>query len=175
MNAPTTVVAALVAAAILAGATRAGIPDPAGVIHGCFKSQSGHLRLSDAEDGVPVACDPDSETALQWNLTGSQGQPGPQGDKGPVGDAGPAGPPGTLGPIVQQRLTTFFPSEKKSLTVECLAGTKVISGGGITEQGGQITQSAPTAVGEGWFVEARSDDPLIQWNLFGYAVCVPLP
>jgi hypothetical protein len=43
----------------------------------------------------------------------------------------------------------LFPSEKKSLNVECPAGTKVISGGGIAEQGGQITQSAPTPVGEG--------------------------
>jgi len=53
-------------------------------------------------------------------------------------------------------------------------GSTSISGGGITEQGGDITQSAPSPAGEGWFLEARNDDPLMAapWNLWGYAVCV---
>lgn len=177
MNAPTAVAAAIVVAAVLAGATHAGVPDATGVIHGCFKTQSGQLRVSDPDDGVPVACDSDSETALQWNLSGPQGQTGPEGDKGPAGDAGPAGLPGTLGPIVQRVFTSFFVSETKSLDVECPPGTKVINGGGTIEGAGEITQSAPIPVGEGWFVKARNDDPLmvVPWNLIGYAVCVQLP
>ena len=72
----------------------ASIPDGNGVIHGCFKTSNGSLRLIDAPS---VQCDPKNETAISWNQTGpvgAAGQPGPAGPQGPSGPQGPAGPAG---------------------------------------------------------------------------------
>jgi hypothetical protein len=62
----------------------AAIPDSGGVIHGCYASKDGSLRVVDT--GASGACDTKKETALDWNQTGPTGATGPQG---------PAGPPGT--------------------------------------------------------------------------------
>lgn len=60
----------------------ATIPDSAGVIHGCFRTQTGQLRVIDT---ATQQCLP-TETAISWN------QVGPQGPQGPVGPQGPPGP-----------------------------------------------------------------------------------
>jgi hypothetical protein len=81
---------ALGAAAVLAlaaGVAYATIPDGQGVIHACFKTDSGQLRVSDAG-----ACNP-SETPLSWSQAGPAG---PQGPPGPQGLAGPPGPGGDV-------------------------------------------------------------------------------
>lgn len=69
----------------------AAIPDPNGVIHGCYKTSNGSLRVIDSP---AVQCEPRNETAISWNQTGSQGPQGPQGPVGPQGPEGPAGPSG---------------------------------------------------------------------------------
>lgn len=85
------VVAAVVAAAALAGGVAyATIPD-AGVIHGCYTNANGSLRV------VDTATCKSNETALDWNQQGVQGPPGPQGPTGDTGATGPAGPPGPQG------------------------------------------------------------------------------
>ena len=69
----------------------ATIPDSSGVIHGCYKTSNGSLRVIDSP---AVQCDPRNETAISWSQTGpqgSQGAPGPEGPQGPVGPQGPAG------------------------------------------------------------------------------------
>jgi hypothetical protein len=81
------------AAGVLAGAmiwttAWAAIPDSDGVIHGCYNTKHGDLRVIDTETGQ--ACD-ELETALPWNQTGPQG---PQGEQGPEGPQGPQGLPG---------------------------------------------------------------------------------
>jgi hypothetical protein len=58
-----------------------------GVIHGCYKSQNGQLRLIDP---ATDSCRP-SETAISWSQTGPQGPPGPTGPAGPQGPTGPQG------------------------------------------------------------------------------------
>jgi hypothetical protein len=84
-----TFVAAVAALLALAGMVAyATIPDSKGVIHGCYKTQNGQLRVIDSG-----SCD-SSETALSWSQTRPQGPPGPQGLQGPQGPAGPQGPPG---------------------------------------------------------------------------------
>jgi len=93
---------AAAAAAVLAGSTVAAattalqsIVGADGVIHGCFKSQNGQLRVVAESE----ACGP-SEQALAWNQVGPAGLPGPagpQGDKGEVGATGPQGIQGTPG------------------------------------------------------------------------------
>ena len=80
----------------LAGGAYAAIPDSSGVIHGCYDTKSGKLRVLDSEDGDPKACGK-KETQLSWNQQGPQGEPGPQGPQGPAGQVGPQGPAGPAG------------------------------------------------------------------------------
>lgn len=95
--------AAVLAVAVLtvnATAVVASIPDSAGVIHGCYNSQTGNVRVIDS----PTATCRNDETAIQWNQTGPQGPQGPggpqgqKGDPGAIGPAGPQGPQGATGP-----------------------------------------------------------------------------
>jgi hypothetical protein len=65
----------------------ATIPAAGGTISGCFKNNSGDLRVID----VPAESCKNGETAIQWNQSGPRGAPGPQGTQG---DPGPEGPPG---------------------------------------------------------------------------------
>ena len=71
-------VAALAGAAVVlvlaGGVAWAAIPDASGVIHGCFKSNNGQLRVAESA----AACNP-SETPIDWNQQGAQGPPGADG------------------------------------------------------------------------------------------------
>jgi hypothetical protein len=78
----------------VAGAAIAQIPDPSGLIHSCYDSKSGALRVLDA----PSHSCTKFETSLDWNQTGAPGAPGPAGPAGPAGAQGPAGPAGADGP-----------------------------------------------------------------------------
>src|SRR4029450_7668841 len=77
--------------ALVAGVAYGSIPDAQGVIHACYKTDSGQVRVIDGGAGLP------REAALEWSQTGPQGLPGPKGDQGPKGDPGPPGPPGQSG------------------------------------------------------------------------------
>jgi hypothetical protein len=77
-------VLALVAA--LGGVAYSAIPDPMGVIHGCYANMRGAVRIIDSA----TSCD-SGETALNWS---QQGPTGPAGPTGAQGSAGPEGPPG---------------------------------------------------------------------------------
>jgi len=85
--------AAAVAVAVAAGA----IPDSGGVIHGCYLTTTGLLRVYDSEASGSKKCT-SGERALNWNQTGAQGPAGPQGPAGAAGAQGPAGPTGPAGP-----------------------------------------------------------------------------
>lgn len=80
-------------AAILGGVAYAAIPDGNGVIHGCYDSTNGNLRVIDPS----VSKCRTSETSLNWNQTGPAGAVGPQGPIGPVGPQGPKGDKGDTG------------------------------------------------------------------------------
>ena len=54
----------------------ASIPDSNGVIHGCYKTSNGSIRVIDSP---AVQCDPRNETAISWNQVGPQGPAGPAG------------------------------------------------------------------------------------------------
>src|SRR5919205_2464407 len=71
--------------AIAAGTTAfAAIPDENGVIHGCYDTKTGALRVMNySVNGPSASCAP-KEAGLTWN---QQGPPGPKGDKG---DPGPS-------------------------------------------------------------------------------------
>src|SRR5216684_3332466 len=76
-----------------AGVAYASIPTN-GIIHGCYKTLEGKLRVIDPSNGDECA---QSETALDWNQAGPTGPAGPQGPQGIQGVQGPTGPaaPGT--------------------------------------------------------------------------------
>jgi hypothetical protein len=92
-------VAALVGAATMAavgGVAYATIPDSNGVIHGCYTTKGGILRVIDTSVGQSCTS---FETPITWNQKGPKGDTGPQGLRG---DAGPAGPKGDAGPAGAQ-------------------------------------------------------------------------
>lgn len=75
------------------------IPGVDRIIHGCFTSDQGKLRLIDLSAsgaGHDSTCQR-NETAIQWNQLGPQGPAGPQGLAGPQGPAGTNGANGTIG------------------------------------------------------------------------------
>jgi hypothetical protein len=87
--------AVLVAAGglVVAGIAYAAIPDSSGVIHGCYSTKSGALRVIDS-----TAKCANGELALNWSQKGPKGDPGAAGPQGPAGPAGAQGPQGTAGP-----------------------------------------------------------------------------
>jgi hypothetical protein len=87
----------LVLAGTVSLASVAVIPDSNDVIHGCFKTSNGQLRVIDP---ATQRCLP-SETAISWNQVGPagpQGPIGPQGIQGIQGTQGIQGIPGIQGP-----------------------------------------------------------------------------
>ncbi|HMQ02488.1 MAG TPA: hypothetical protein PKD26_01045 [Pyrinomonadaceae bacterium] len=85
--------AAVIISAVIAFAN---IPGANGVIHGCYDTSTGAVRVIDFEAGAK--CRIPGEAALNWNQTGPQGPQGPAGPQGPIGFQGPQGVPGPQGP-----------------------------------------------------------------------------
>jgi Collagen triple helix repeat (20 copies) len=83
-------------AALLAGIATAvalaAIPDSNGVIHGCYTTASGSLRVVNASSECFV-----TETPLDWGVEGPAGAAGSQGPQGVPGAAGIQGPTGLAG------------------------------------------------------------------------------
>ena len=78
------VLSALALTVALGGVAYSAIPDPMGVIHGCYlNGMSRTLRVIDSTESCNTG-----ETALNWS------QQGPAGATGPAGAQGPEGPPG---------------------------------------------------------------------------------
>ena len=86
------VVLAVVAVALAAGGVAyASIPDSSGVIHGCYITGTGQLRVYDSQSSTAKKCG-SNEKPLNWNQTGPQGPAGPQGAAGPAGTGRVSGP-----------------------------------------------------------------------------------
>src|SRR5438093_8775328 len=77
------------------GIAYASIPDGSGVIHGCYKTTGGSLRVIDTSVGG--TCN-SSETPLNWSQTGPKGATGARGPTGLNGAKGATGPIGPTGP-----------------------------------------------------------------------------
>src|SRR5437899_2635339 len=90
------VLPAAVGALVLAGVVAyALIPSANGVVHGCYNTTNGQLRVIDPDAGQTCR---QAEAALDWNQAGPAGPSGPQGPQGPTGPQGPQGPTGPAGP-----------------------------------------------------------------------------
>jgi Collagen triple helix repeat (20 copies) len=79
---------------LVGGVAYATIPDGGGVIHACYRTDSGAVRLIDTPD---QKCS-EVEAAVDWNVPGPVGPTGPDGPAGPAGAQGPAGQQGPAGP-----------------------------------------------------------------------------
>jgi hypothetical protein len=81
--------AVIVTAALGATVAFGQIPDSNGVIHACYHTGNGGIRVVDDETECTSG-----EAPLDWYRAGATGSQGPEGPQGP---AGPAGPPGLAG------------------------------------------------------------------------------
>lgn len=104
-------VAGFVAGAIfvLGGVAVATIPDGQGVIHGCYKNNSGVVRIID--DSVDTCTS--QETAITWSQTGPAGQDGTNGIDGQDGSDATAT---DIGDVV------IFPRVTSTGTGQCQVG-----------------------------------------------------
>jgi uncharacterized protein involved in outer membrane biogenesis len=87
------VAATVVVSAATTVVAYATIPSPNGVIHGCYLTSTGVLRVIDSS----VTKCAKKETSLNWNAQGIQGIQGIQGLQGIQGVEGIQGPPGPSG------------------------------------------------------------------------------
>jgi hypothetical protein len=104
---------AVVVALAMGGIAWADIPD-SGVIHGCYKTVGGGLRVIDSDQGVQCNA---SESPLNWNQAGVTG---PTGTKGATGMTGPAGPTGAASTSVFERTVDFGDVPNDSATIGSL-------------------------------------------------------
>src|SRR6187551_1642953 len=90
------VIAATVLFGGLATSALAQIPDSNGVIHACFHTSNGGIRV--VNDASECGTSEQELTWFQSGAPGSVGAVGPTGPAGPTGPTGPAGPTGPQGP-----------------------------------------------------------------------------
>src|SRR5262245_44143536 len=93
-------VVALTGLAIGVGVAWAAIPDPAGVIHGCFKSSNGNLRVIDP--GAGGTCNA-SEQSVEW--------------------------PGEERVVLRSTTQTIQPGASHTFSVFCSPGERATGGG----------------------------------------------
>jgi collagen triple helix repeat protein len=84
-------------AALVATVAFAQIPDSSGVIHACYHTSNGAIRV--VEDVSECS---GSEAGLDWFQAGAAGSEGPRGPPGPAGADGTDGAPGADGPAGPQ-------------------------------------------------------------------------
>jgi hypothetical protein len=71
-------VAAVATAVVVGGVSYASIPDPSGVIHGCYKAAGSAHELTVVNSAKTTQC-PAGYKRLNWSQTGPQGTPGTNG------------------------------------------------------------------------------------------------
>jgi hypothetical protein len=178
------VVGALVGSMALGGVAQADgmlhIPGADGIIHGCYATDNGKLRVIDPQQ---EQCKRD-EAPLQWNQTGPQGPKGDtgtqgaQGLKGDPGIQGPAGTPGVSGyqQVVESHNNFTLAASTESVHVlTCPAGEKVLSGGFVLfNAGGFLANNTNGPVNDNqWGVSVfnPSSNPVTIGTVNFYAIC----
>jgi hypothetical protein len=119
---------------VAGGVAYATIPDSNNVIHSCYTTKGGSLRVIDP--GAGESCNL-KESPLDWNAQGPTGPTGPagaQGQTGPTGPAGSQGPKGDQGPAGISGLEQASRSVNLApggwiVTVDCPTGKLALSGG----------------------------------------------
>ena len=113
---------AVVGALAIGGIAWADIPD-SGVIHGCYATKDGTLRVIDTSAGQ--SCDTKKEQPLSWNQTGPTGPTGSTGPTEGVNAVGTGGltPPTTL----TNQLPSVLSSELNSVFTTTVSGKLYLS------------------------------------------------
>lgn len=107
-------------------------------------------------------------------IPGPQGPPGPQGEPGPVGPQGEQGPPGIVDFVQVSAASANNSNTVKTATAECPDGTKVISGGGSTQNstGLALFRSSPASGMSGWTASAKETSSFAgTWFVSAVAIC----
>jgi hypothetical protein len=120
-----------------AGIAYATIPDSGGVIHGCYDTKTGALRVIDAGSCAG------KEGALNWNQTGPQGPPGP---------TGPAGTAPAFARINADGSVVAELSKNVSSSNVSHPQTGVYCVGGLTVDGVEFDPKVATANGNAGFI-----------------------
>jgi hypothetical protein len=159
----------------------AAIPDAGGVIHGCYASKDGALRVIDTSAG---SCSK-KETAISWSQAGPPGPAGAPGATGPAGPAGPSGATGATGPagvsgyeIIQ---ATGHPSapDLNQFFAHCSPGKQALGGGAVLDEPHEARSSElaianfPTRPGfafDGWVAQLNGPVSSLD-TVFVWAIC----
>jgi len=191
------VIAGAATAAVMVGGTAYGavssasIPDPYGVIHGCYSANSANGTngtVLNIINSAQASCSK-GQSAISWNQTGPAGPPGPQGAPGAAGAAGAPGAPGaagapgpsTAGPVGLDVIIIYkvgvAPNQQIAKAICPPDHPYLVGGGGYTFN--STTEeppaaSVPTFLGDesnstdgvGWEVDAFSGD-----TAFASAIC----
>jgi hypothetical protein len=122
----------------IASAVQASIPDASGVIHGCYKTVNGALRVIDTDKGGKCVS---SEMPLTWSQSGQKGTTGatgPQGNPGNTGATGATGPSGS-DPAADAFIGKFGTNTNNAGAargVECTLGQILLSASTLRTAGG---------------------------------------
>ncbi len=137
-------IAAVSALLVVGGVAYATIPDSNGVIHSCYTTKGGSLRVIDT--GAGESCNL-KESPLDWNAQGPTGPTGPAGSQGPKGDQGPAGISG----LEQDTNSASIPPGGWLVNVDCPTGKLALSGGWRSAfLGFDVEDSSPYGSDSGW-------------------------
>jgi hypothetical protein len=131
------------------GIVWATIPDSGGVIHGCYQTSNGNLRVIDTDAGGQCR---GGESPLSWSVTG------------------PTGPPGATNVVIRTETETIASGETATFTAFCSSG-EVATGGGWRLVGGVPTGAPPVTV-LGSVPQSSSPEPSagetpIGWKVIG--------
>jgi hypothetical protein len=154
-----------------------GVPDSAGVFHGCVSNKTGVLRVvkksssckkskTVTRHGKKVKIP--GETAITWNQKGSPGPAGVQGVQGVTGASG------ATKVVVRHAVNT---SNSTTMDVNCAAGEVATGGGASLPGGSNLVYSRPMPDGlddsapkpTGWSV--ASSTLLGPGNIHALVVC----
>jgi len=118
-------IAALLALSlVLGGIAYASIPDPSGVIHGCYRTQNPAIGALIVIDDATQTC-PSGTVPLNWNQEGPQGATGAVGPTGPQGSVGPPNATYYIVESSSQTLTSGVGSQALAL---CNTGDQAVGG-----------------------------------------------
>lgn len=121
----------------------------------------------DIKNGSLTAAD------FKGSVQGSQGLQGPAGPAGPQGPAGPGAVAG-LTPVTSPQVYFTSASYAQTVTANCPAGQRVVSGGGASISFAGLSASQANASRTGWFVVGSTDDPTFSGQYVqAYALCAP--
>ena len=170
----------------LGGVAWATIPSSNGIIHACFNTQTGAVRVVDAAQGGSLCAT--GEQGLTWASSGprglrgdkgprgSVGRIGRQGPPGPRGGRGPAGPSGALphGPRIRLVTNTYYTRRSYRAYATCRPNEEPLSGGAALQADPYthvITATASFSEGDSWVVDLNDQASLDPWTLVVYAEC----